>query len=192
MKKLLFLLLLSPCIGFAQEDSVYPRLVGDTVLLKCGYKIVKGEKLKVGTGSMDDGDFKFIRRSATSMFQFSSTSGNNSAVNSANALPRASSKLEYKVVRIDKRGSKKHGFVLYPIINIGTIRYEIDLENAIESGELMVPDECNPKKLAAAPVIIKQELSLADELTKLKKLHDDGVLNKDEYEAAKKKLLEKN
>jgi hypothetical protein len=160
--------------------------------LKCGYKIIEGEKINIGTGSTDDGNFKFIRRSATSMSQFSSTSGNNNAVNSANALPRASSKLEYKVVRIDKRGSKKHGYVLYPIINIGTIRYEIDLENAIEAGELIVPDECNPKKMTAAPVIIKQELSLADELTKLKKLYDDGVLNKEEYEAAKKKLIGKN
>ena len=32
--------------------------------------------------------------------------------------------------------------------------------------------------------------SVADEIAKLKKLYDDGILTKEEYEAQKKKLLE--
>ena len=94
-------------------------------------------------------------------------------------------------MRIDKRGTKKHGFVYYPIINVGAIRFEVDIDNAIASGELSVPDEFKPKK-DLATVVVKQETSLADELAKLKKLYSDSVLTKEEYEAAKKKLLEKN
>lgn len=50
-------------------------------------------------------------------------------------------------------------------------------------------------KLKDAPKEVKKEskqgnsLSVADELTKLKKLYDDGILTKDEFEAQKKKLL---
>ena len=41
-----------------------------------------------------------------------------------------------------------------------------------------------PKKETSTSV------SIADELTKLKKLYDDGILTKEEFEAQKKKLLE--
>lgn len=37
----------------------------------------------------------------------------------------------------------------------------------------------------------QQNISTADELAKLKKLKDDSVLTEDEYQAQKKKLLEK-
>jgi hypothetical protein len=73
-------------------------------------------------------------------------------------------------------------------------RYVIDIENAIEAKELDVPKEyaIAEKKPEAPSVTVKQEISVADELTKLKKLYDDGVLTKEEYEAQKKKLLDKN
>jgi len=48
-------------------------------------------------------------------------------------------------------------------------------------------DSLSNKSQTTAPAI-----SLADELKKLKDLYDSGVLTKDEFEKAKKKLLEKN
>lgn len=117
--------------------------------------------------------------------------GNNrSGVDSANSLPSRNRGFDYKVVKIDKRGNKKHGYTYYPVINVGAIRFDID--NAISSGELDVPENFKPK---AKPLLVEVkggQISVADELVKLKKLFDDGVLNKEEYEAAKKKLLEKN
>jgi len=189
MRKLVVALLFTPALSFAQDT--FPKLNGDTLYTSTGFKVVEGEKVKIGVGSTSDGDFKFIRRSSTSMFAYHSTTGYQGLANAANALPRNQAGLEYKIVRIDKRGTKKTGFVYYPIINIGMTRYEIDIENAITSGELNVPEEFKPKKESTA-VVVQQEVSVADELVKMKKLYDDGVLTKEEYEAQKKKLLEKN
>ncbi|MDE3124640.1 MAG: hypothetical protein KGK14_03930, partial [Bacteroidota bacterium] len=41
--------------------STLPKLVGDTLFTTSGYKIVEKQDIKIGTGSMPDGDFKFIR-----------------------------------------------------------------------------------------------------------------------------------
>jgi hypothetical protein len=176
-------LLLMSVFSFAQENE-YPKLTNDTLIFKPGLSFVKGEKVKIGTGAMPDGDFKYIRRSATSLFQYSSTTGYQGLANSANSLPRTASGMEYKIVRIDKRGSKKMGFVFYPIINVGAIRFEVDVENAIKFGEIIVPEEFRPAST-------KQNISTTDELRKLKDLYDSGVLTKEEYEVAKKKLLDK-
>lgn len=190
MKKTILFFFLSVAITtiYSQSDSSVTRLENDTLYTKSGFKITENQQLKIGTGTMPDGDFKYIRIAATSLFQY--TGNDRSAVNSANSLYASSRGLQYKVVRIDKYGNKKRGFVYYPIINVGATRYQVDIDNAIAAGEIDVPDEFKPKPKALV-VEVKQQFSLADELTKLKKLYDDGVLTKDEYEAAKKKLLEK-
>lgn len=189
MKNNLLLIFLAVSIITYSQDTTHTRYQNDTLFTKSGYKIAENQMLKIGTGTMPDGDFKYIRIAATSLFQYTGT--NRSAVNSSNSLASASAGFEYKVVRIDKYGNKKHGFVYYPIINVGAIRYQVDVDNAIANGELNVPEEYKPK---AKPLVVevKQQISVADELAKLKKLYDDGVLTKEEYEAQKKKLLEKN
>lgn len=185
LKKTLFLFFF-PLLSQAQ-DSTNSKMQGDTLISATGFKVYKGQQIKVGSGTMPDGDFKYIRIAATSMFQYQGT--NKSAVNSANSLPARSGGLQYKVVRIDEYGNKKRGYVQYPIINVGAVRYQIDLDNAIASGELDVPEEFRPKAKALV-VEVKQPLSKADELIKLKKLYDDGVLTKEEFEAEKKKILD--
>lgn len=159
-------------------------MVGDTLVYKGGLKFYKGLKIKMGTGSMPDGDFKYARISSTSVFQYSSSTGYQGLANQANSMPRRCSGYEYSVVRIDKRGNKKNGYMYYPIINAGPIRYEIDLENAINAGEVIVPDEYKKSDGKAA-----DSKSLPDELKKLKDLLDSGALTQEEYDTAKKKLL---
>lgn len=174
------------CVFLFAQDPETPRISGDTLIFKPGLFFIKGEKIKMGPGAMPDGDFKYVRRSATSLFQYSSNIGYQGLANSANSLPRTSSGLEYKIVRIDKRGSKKNGFVYYPIINVGAIRFEIDVENAIKVGEIVVPDAFKPTQNQ-----IQQQASIPDQLKKLKDLYDSGGLTKEEYDSAKKKLLDK-
>lgn len=53
-------------------------------------------------------------------------------------------------------------------------------------------DTIKTKKIITTSPDNPSPQSLADELLKLKKLYDAGVLTKEEYEQAKKKLLEKN
>lgn len=184
MKKHLILFFF-PLYIHAQDST--NKMVGDTLVSDYGFKVYKDQQLKVGTGTMPDGDFKYIRIAQTSLFQYQ---GNDRAgVNSANSLQSNARGLQYKVVRIDKYGNKKRGYVYYPIINVGAVRYQVDLDNAIATGEIEVPDEFKPKPKAVL-VEIKQPVSTADELIKLKKLYDDGILTKEEFEAQKKKLLE--
>ena len=171
----------------SQTDSSETKLIKDTLFTKSGFKIYEKQMLKIGTGTMPDGDFKYIRIAATSLMQYTGT--DRSAVNASNSLQAANKGFQYKVVRIDTYGNKKHGYQYYPIINVGATRFQIDIDNAIESGELDVPDEYKPKPKTAA-VVVNQKLSVADELAKLKKLLDDGVLTKEEFEAQKKKLLD--
>lgn len=189
MKRSILCILIFTTIHLNAQENSNLRYENDTLYTTSGFKITEKQNLKIGTGTMPDGDFKYIRIAATSLFQYTGT--DRSAVNSANSLNARSAGFEYKVVRIDKYGNKKRGYVYYPIINVGLVRYQIDIDNAIASGELVVPDEYKPK---AKPLLveIKQPVSIADELAKLKKLYDDGVLTKEEYEAQKKKLLEKN
>jgi len=195
MKRTFSLILMS--IAFANsysqdKDTTLPRIVGDTLFTTSGYKVAEKQDIKLGTGTMPDGDFRFIRKNSSSMFHYYSTTGYNGLANQANSFSRSGSGMTYKVKRIEKRGSKKHGYVYYAIIG-GLVAYEIDVENAIASGELVVPDEFKPKPKTTTTVVeVKQQISVADELSKLKKLYDDGVLTKDEYEAQKKKLLEKS
>jgi hypothetical protein len=170
-------------IGLAQ-DSDFPKYENDTLFLQNGLKYYSGMRVKMGKGSMPDGDFKYIRRNASSVFQYNSTTGHQGLANQANALPRRCAGYEYKIVKIEKRGGKKIGYQYYPIMNSGTLRFEIDLQNAIDAGELVVPEGFKKSSSAAAPG------SLADELKKLKELMDAGAISQEEYDAAKKKLLQ--
>lgn len=163
------------------QDEIYPKLSGDTLFVKAGIYFIKNEKIKLGTGSRPDGDFKFIRISSTSLLQH--TGWDKNSVNAANALPARCSGLEFKIIRIDKRGNNKNGFVYYPIINYSSARYEIDLNNAISAGE--IDGFKDLKDISNMP-----QQSLSDELKKLKDLYDSGGLTKEEYEAAKKKLIQ--
>lgn len=197
MKKLIFLYLmvLSVVNAIAQDaPPELPKIVNDTLFTTSGFKIIEKIDIKIGSGSMPDGDFKYIRTNANSLFNYSSTNGYNGLANQANSFSRSNSGLKYKIKTVEKRGSKKHGYVYYAKIGNGLVNFEIDVENAISSGEIIVPDEFKPKSKNNLPVIVevKQPVSLADELAKLKKLMDDGVLTKEEFETQKKKLLGKN
>lgn len=187
MKYFTLLLHVLISISLCAQDDIETKFENDTLYTKSGFKIYDNQMLKIGNGSMPDGDFKYIRIAATSMFQYTGT--DRSRVNSANSLPASNRGFSYKVVRIQKYGTKKNGYTYYPIINVGAIRFQIDIDNAIAFGELDVPDEFKPKEKTAT-IEIKQPISVADELAKLKKLYDDGVLTKEEYEQQKKKLLE--
>jgi hypothetical protein len=188
MKKasLCFLTLILLGRAFSQDaDAALPKIVGDTLFTTSGYKIAEGQELTFGKGTMPDGDFKYARISRNSLFGY--TGNDQSKVNAANSLNRRFSGQHFKVVKVDKIGNKKHGYNYLAFVKVGLERIEVDADLAIESGEIVVPSEFRPK----APTN-GQQISVADELMKLKKLYEDSVLTKDEYETQKKKLLEKN
>lgn len=195
MKRILTVLTLTLIFSnaFSQDADSPSKLVDDTLFTASGYKIMVGQYIHLGTGSTPDGDFKFIRRNSSGFGTMMVTTDNNAYNKSELSLGREMAGHKGKVVKIVSRGNKKIGITYEPLVTFGMGRYEIDIENAIASGEIIVPDEFKPKSKTTATVVeIKQQISVADELTKLKKLADDGVLTNEEYEAQKKKLLEKN
>jgi hypothetical protein len=191
MKKIILLFIVFSTISvFGQKESKFEN---DILTTSTGFQIKEGDKLKLGIGSADDGAFNFIRVNANSLFRTYSPNGLNTRGAAANnALPSNYSGLNIEVAKIEKRGSQKRGYVYYAIVKVGSmIRYEMDVENAILKEEIIIPDEFKPLSKKTQNVVeVKQQISLADELTKLKKLQDDGVLTKEEYESQKKKLLE--
>ena len=184
MRNLIFVIavLLSTC-AMAQQT---PKFENDTLTTSTGFKVYAGLDLKIGTGSMNDGDFKFIRTNANSLFRYSSTTGYQGLANQANSFNRANSGLSYKVKSMMPRGSNKNGYVYYAKIGQGMVNYEVDLENAIKTGEIIVPDEFMPKFKTNAVQVISTE-SKYDKLKKLKELKDDGVLSEEEFQNEKGK-----
>lgn len=162
-----------------------PKFENDTLTTSTGFKVYEGLDLKIGTGSMNDRDFKFIRTNASSMFNYSSTTGYQGLANQANSFKRSNSGLTFKVRKIMTRGSKKNGFVYYAKIGNGIMNYEIDLENAIKSGELIVPEEFLPKEKTQH---LNSETKY-DKLKKIKDLKDSGVLSEEEFQKEKDKIM---
>ncbi len=178
--KTIFLLFLSTF--FTQyifcQDTLLPRIVNDTLYTSSGYKITVDQEIKLGTGTRDNGDFKFITVSKNSWLTAPS-------VKQA-SMRKTSDHHTGMVKKLKPEGNKERGYTYYIIIGIGDIvNYQCDVENAIASGEIVVPDKYKSKP-NNSPV------SVADEITKLKKLYDDSVITKEEFEAQKKKLLDGN
>lgn len=181
-KTLLIFTLLFFGIYYSQAPSKFEN---DTLTTSTGYKVYEGLDLKIGTGSMNDGDFKFIRTNASSMFNYYSTTGYQGLANQANSFRRSNSGLTFKVKKIMTRGSKKNGFVYYVKIGSGLINYEMDIENAIKSGEIIVPDEFLPKEKSQN----QNSESKYDKLKKIKELKDSGVLSEEEFQKEKDKIM---
>ncbi len=177
-------------------EKIPPYIYGDTLFTSYGYKIRKGDIVKIGSGSTNDGDFKYIRINANSLFRYYSPKGYNNLANSANAFPRRESGLNYTVNELSMRGDPEHGYVCYAKIKLrnALVNYEIDVENALISNELVLPEQFKKAKndFTKQVIVSQQQISVADELIKLKKLLVDGILTKEEFEYQKNKVLGNN
>ena len=172
MNKLLLALLLSPLFSPAQRSL--SRFANDTLYTSSGFKIYKGQTLQFGKGSRPDGKFRFvnIKSEATSF-----TLSNNSII---------IKKLKnYGISVLGNGYIEIIGKIIFKDGSKGSIDIHMAFDKAIEGddespGELIVPDEFK----------LWHKHSVADELIKLNKLYQDGVITKEEFEAQKKKLLD--
>lgn len=179
MKKIPFFLLFFPLFCYAQDDL--PKVIKDTLFTTSGFRIIAGTDIKLGTGTLPNGDFKYISTSAGSWAALSDASMRNMHVG------RRYNGHLFHVKRFRVDGNKKRGYTYSLILGGGNItNYDCDVESAIASGEIVVPDEFKPKIAGSTPAA-----SPADELKKLKDLYDSGALTKDEYDSAKKKVIAK-
>ena len=175
--------LLTALIFFQQYcfgQPALPNIENDTLYTTYGYKITVGQEIKLGRGTRDNGDFKFISVSRNSWM----------APGPKQAPLRKKSNHHVAVVKkIVQHGNSKNGYTFYAIIGVDDIvNYESEVEDAIAAGEIVVPDKFKHSTDNGSA----QPVSVADEIAKLKKLYDDGAITKEEYDAQKKKLLEGN
>jgi hypothetical protein len=168
MKKLLLILLfLAPLAGFAQKMNEYTASNGKT------YKV--GDTVKVGLGSMPDGNFKYVY-----INQLLPTPPDPRRSNNMNAHKDMSGS-GYVIKRIvNAKQPSGSGKVIFTIRTGGIPTCDIWIEEAIASCEVT---PCGSKGGA------NPQFSVADELLKLKKLLDSGAITQAEYDAQKKKLL---
>jgi Short C-terminal domain len=204
MKKLVFLALICPLLSTAQNNL--PRFEKDTLYTSGGYKIYKGQTLKLGTGTSDAGYFTFIK--------FHPTQIKNSTYTLQNSTLLVSKLRTYKYAGADNNSIRINGTVTYKDGKQEETDIVVNFERATEDydglpSELIVPEAYKIKRIprGAAPETKKQvtveeakkqpapaeikNLLIADEIKKLFDLYKAGALTKEEYEAQKKKLLEK-
>ena len=169
MKKLLLILIsLLPVTAFCQEMKEFKAPNGKT------YHV--GDTLKVGMGSMPDGNFKYIRVTPPPFFP-PRPNGNNFSAKRDFAMSTA-------VIRKIKTTSQMSGSdkVMFTVKAGGIGTYDIWIVEAIAACEVT---PCSGTTPGAASTY-----SVADEILKLKKLLDSGAITKAEYDAQKKKLLD--
>jgi hypothetical protein len=156
--------------AYSQED-IYPyadRRTGTLYMSKYD-SFHEGDKIQLGKGSAPSGDFKYIYKSVARLPLRASDSGTVADIG---------------VIRF--QGTPKKGLKFFLILKGELKDFEIEVSNALGSGEIVSKDP-NFKINTGNPPCF----SVADELKKLKELLDQGVITQEEFDTQKKKLLEK-
>ncbi len=194
MKKLLAILLISPIVSSAQNSTA--RFENDTLHTSGGYKIYKGQTLQLANGTSAAGYFTYIK--------FHSNMGRNDTyiLQNSTVLVEKLKNFKNADIRLTGTANLTDGRKL-PVDLI------IDVEKAAETnGELTVPATYinktappKPTETKKQPVAVEakketapadlRKIMVADEIKKLFDLYKAGALTKEEYEAQKKKLLER-
>jgi hypothetical protein len=203
MKKLLFALLLCPLLSTAQINL--PWFQNDTLTTTGGYKIYKGQILQFATGSLSAGYFSFIK--------FHQNMAKNNTYSLQNGTMQVKSLKAYKYSGPDNNSIRIAGTITYKDGKNEEADILMNFERATEdydgqASELNIPEQfkrkpgqapvkaeskqpaaVEPKKQTAPDDLRK--ILVADEIKKLFDLYQAGALTKEEYEAQKKKLLER-
>lgn len=201
MKKLIIIPLLFPLLSAAQNNI--PRFENDTLYTSGGYKIYKGQTLQFAGGTSAAGYFKFLK------FHSNMARTDTYILQNSNVLVDKVKNFKYSGtdnynIRISGTATLKDGKKL-------PVDFTMDFEKASTAfeglaAELILP-EANSRIFTATVVSPKKtvpadnqkekatgdirNLMVADEIKKLFDLYKAGALTKEEYEAQKKKLLER-
>ncbi|HWD88570.1 MAG TPA: SHOCT domain-containing protein [Mucilaginibacter sp.] len=167
MKKLILVItLLIPLAVFSQKLKEYRASNGKTYH--------PGDTIRLGLGSMPNGDFKFIQ------------------INQLLPGPPDPRRSGAMAARKDMTNN---GYVIKKITNVDQMTGGTKVAITIKTGGLPTCDIWIEDAIAACEVqpCANQKggatVSVADELIKLKKLLDEGAITKSEYDTQKKKLL---
>lgn len=173
--KQLFPLLLLLLSGVAAHGQIVGKSVPEFTTAK-GTLFHKGDTVRMGLGTDMGGRFKYAETPANIM-----------------GTPRipftayyANTRLVIKDLRT--QSSKRAGSRTVAVVNAsGGLNAAIDLNAAEEAGEIHTVHNQQPASISTATAAP----SVADELLKLKKLLDGGIITQQEFDAQKSKLLSK-
>ena len=179
MKKILlpfiFIYAFSVNAQIPQKQTIF----GDTLVTSIGWKLIKKSDIKLGTGSLPSGDYKFVTTSSRSWLASSTI-----------PIDRRANGMYLRIKDFRVVGNSKRGYVNYLVLGGGNIvNYECDIESAIKAGEIEVPEKY---RSLLNKTDSHQPFSVADELTNIRKLLQENGITAEEYDQMKKKLLEKN
>lgn len=203
MKNILFALLLGPLFLTAQNKQ--PSFQNDTLTTSGGYRIYKGQVLQFATGTSAAGYFNFIK--------FHQNMAKNNTYSLQNGTMLVKNLKAYKYSGPDNNSIRIAGTITYKdgkkeeadiLMNFERATQDYDGQpselNIAEQlkgrttqptvkAETKQPAAVEPKKQTAPDDLRK--ILVADEIQKLFDLYKAGALTKEEYEAQKKKLLER-
>ena len=164
------------------STTVQAQIVGKSVptfTTSAGTVVHAGDTLRLGRGSLPSGEFQYV-------FVPDNVFTGNQRVNFASSM----SNLSVRVKDLRFQHSTNFGDKTVAVIRANTINGCVDLNAAEDAGEIITANTRRAAVSAAASAAsAAPALSTADELAKLKKLYDQKVLTKAEYDAQKAKLL---
>lgn len=171
MKKLLLLSFVLFAISNLQAQKKIEKLDDYKASNGITYKV--GDEIKLGRGSDTNGRFVYVNMGGWG----AAMSGNPEQ----NWLGAANAGLLVTIKKIKKYNYKRYKGVYFTVGGGNITNYTIDIENAIATCEI---ENCNQEDNSSTAATDKY-----DKLAKVKKLFDDGVLTKEEYETEKEKIL---
>ena len=115
------MLLLSSCLMVVGQNM---QLI--TYKASNGVEYKKGAAIYFGPGSAQDRSFKFV-------------DSNYAGANGSSYLPSSYAGQFMKVRKIRQMGTKKSGYKIYLVCSSGPKNYWVEIEAAIEAGEVVVP-----------------------------------------------------
>lgn len=172
MKRSLFIFLFLPFLATAQQTA--PRYENDTLYTTCGYKIYEGQILHFGKGAGRKGKFKAvnIKDGATSW-------------SLANASIVVKELKNFGISSLGNGYIQIIGTIIFKDASKGYVDIHMAFDKAIENSPESPAELIVPAEFSTAP-----KKTIEGEIEKLYKLYKSGAINKTEYEAQKKKLVE--
>lgn len=142
MRKIFFIFLLIPAFASSQKIHIIKDTTANeknlhspfgkpkAVLLSNGTMIYEGQKLPLGKGSLPNGDFNYIATESNTMEA---------------KLKGTTTLTSIQLLYINKKGNRKYGYIYIFTAEGPRNGYLIQLEDAINEGEIVLPsDFANP------------------------------------------------
>lgn len=157
--------------------STYSQKRLDEYKASNGITYHEGDTIKMGTGSMPNGDYKYLQMGGwAAAVSYNSNKGSDQ-FNIGRGLS-GTNIIVKKIHEVKMRGAKK---VYFTVVGKNITNYNLLIDDAIESCEIT---PCNDSKKQTV-----QQEDIYDKIAKLKKLLDSGAINQQEYDSSKAKLL---